>query len=307
VLHEWFAFPIAGAEVHSPLSARLRSVRTRNSADAHRTSTAERRTVRASQASPAPGAGGAPPAPEGQKPLFTAIFRNWRPGAHCAHCATDRPVEGVLQCASSGKLFLGRMGGPGASAPLGGRQGTLGPVPVHFGRDWRAEAQPGGSHDDLILMWRQKITQRFNPEGKTFTLSSCEYATAELTSLPSGLKRFVIFGCHATVCSDFMSGRSKGTGTPNFRKEKLVLDVSGPLLQNCPNRVGSFTIRPAGASQKLPQKSLSVAQRTHNGTHVCHSYIKHKGVYVGIPRFLLGGFVRICPRFQGFTPHWSKK
>ena len=53
VLHEWFALPIAGAGAHVPLSARLRSVRTRNSADAHRTSTAERRTGRASQASPA--------------------------------------------------------------------------------------------------------------------------------------------------------------------------------------------------------------------------------------------------------------
>ena len=52
VLHEWLAFPIAGAGAHVPLSARLRSVRTRNSADAHRTSTAERRTGRASQASP---------------------------------------------------------------------------------------------------------------------------------------------------------------------------------------------------------------------------------------------------------------
>jgi hypothetical protein len=54
VLHEWFASPIAGAGAHVPLSARLRSVRTRNSADAHRTSTAERRTGRASQASPVP-------------------------------------------------------------------------------------------------------------------------------------------------------------------------------------------------------------------------------------------------------------
>ena len=54
VLHEWFASPIAGAEAHVPLSARLRSVRTRNSADAHRTSTAERHKGRASQASSVP-------------------------------------------------------------------------------------------------------------------------------------------------------------------------------------------------------------------------------------------------------------
>ena len=54
VLHEWFALPIAGAGAHVPLSARLRSVRTRNSADVHRTSTAERRKGHASQASPVP-------------------------------------------------------------------------------------------------------------------------------------------------------------------------------------------------------------------------------------------------------------
>ena len=54
VLHEWLAFPIAGAGAHVPLSARLRSVRTRISADVHRTSTAERRKGHASQASPVP-------------------------------------------------------------------------------------------------------------------------------------------------------------------------------------------------------------------------------------------------------------
>ena len=47
-------FPSLGAEAHVPLSARLWSVRTRNSADAHRTSTAERRKGRTSQASSVP-------------------------------------------------------------------------------------------------------------------------------------------------------------------------------------------------------------------------------------------------------------
>jgi len=58
------------------------------------------------------------------------------PGAHCIVLCAPGATSGKL-------LFLGRFGGPGAPAPPGGRQGAVGPVPVHFGRDRRAEAPPG--------------------------------------------------------------------------------------------------------------------------------------------------------------------
>jgi len=52
---------------------------------------------------------------------------------------SSSPARSTIQCApgaTSGKLFLWAVfGGPGAPAPLGERQGTLGPVPVRFGRD----------------------------------------------------------------------------------------------------------------------------------------------------------------------------
>jgi len=94
----------------------------------------------------APGAGGAPPGPAGrkprfrqQKPLFRNIFPEVASGAHNA-----RPAQCAPDATSGKSLFLGRFGGPVASAPLGGRQGTLGPAPVHFGRGLRTKAAPGG-------------------------------------------------------------------------------------------------------------------------------------------------------------------
>jgi len=114
VLHEWFAFPIAGAEAHVPLSARLRS---------------------------APGAGGAPPGPEVLLgPRAPRIVR-----AGCRFRALCAPGAGKL-------LSWAIFGGPGASAPLGGRQGTLGPVLVHSGRDLRAEAAPMFSYPGYHLL-----------------------------------------------------------------------------------------------------------------------------------------------------------
>ena len=51
----------------------------------------------------------------------------------------DRRPARIVWCA--GRRFSGRFSRPGASASLWGRQGTLGPVPVHFGRDPRAETR----------------------------------------------------------------------------------------------------------------------------------------------------------------------
>ena len=82
-----------------------------------------------------PGADGAPPGPEplrarlGQKPLFTGHFPEVK------KCAPD---------ATSGKCwFWAVLRAPGASARFGGRQGTLGPAPVHLGRDQRPGAAAG--------------------------------------------------------------------------------------------------------------------------------------------------------------------
>ena len=91
-----------------------------------------------------PGAGGAPPGPErpsarpagpraapgpfwGKNRSCQTIFRKWRPARTLrARCAPD---------ATSGKLFLWAVfAAPGAPARFGGRQGPVGPVPVHFGR-----------------------------------------------------------------------------------------------------------------------------------------------------------------------------
>jgi len=46
---------------------------------------------------------------------------------------------------------LGRFGGPSAPARFGGRQGTLGPAPVHFGRDQRPEAAAWGAGEGVLL------------------------------------------------------------------------------------------------------------------------------------------------------------